>query len=312
MKKISPGKKTRFWRAFRRQWDLQLMVLPAIVVLILFSYLPMSGIIIAFKDFTFRKGIFGSDWVGLKHFQSIITDPFVHRALYNTVMLSLLRLAIVFPAPLIFALMLNEMRFPRLKRVYQTMSYLPYFVSWAIVCAMVPVWLAPNTGFVNSLLQFFGIIKEPVAFLSEPGYFYGLTIILELWKSIGFSAIIYLAAIAGIDQEQYEAAMIDGASKFQKMRYITIPSIRGTVSLLFILSISGILGGNFDVSYLLGNGGNISRSEILQTYNYHMGIIQGRFSYATMVGLMLGVVALAFLLIGNAVIKKLTKTSGLF
>ena len=316
MKKVKMRKDGRFTSnlkiAVTRQWDLQLMILPALVCLAIFSYGPMYGIIIAFKDYTFKQGIIGSDWVGFKHFISIVTDPFVHRSLFNSIGLSLIRLVVVFPAPILLALLFNEMRFGRLKRIFQTISYFPYFVSWAVVCAVAPIWLAPTTGWVNALLQFFGILKEPVTFLAEPGYFWAITIILELWKGIGFSAIIYIAAISGIDQEQYEAATIDGASRFQKIRYITLPSISGTVSLLFILQISGIIGGNFDVSYLLGNNSNASRSMILQTYTYTIGILQGRFSYATAVGLLTSIVSMTLLLLGNFAVKRITKSSGLF
>lgn len=299
-------------RLLRKQWDLHLMVIPAILCLFIFAYLPMYGIIIAFKDYTIRGGILVSPWVGLKHFNSIVTDPFVHRALFNTVMLSLFRLVLLFPMPIILALMFNEMRFLRLKKIFQTISYFPFFVSWAIVCSMTPVWTAPNTGWVNNLLLALGILNEPINLLARANLFYAITMILELWKGTGYAAIIYLAVISGIDQEQYESAMIDGATRIQKIKYITLPSMRGTVSMLFILQISGILGGNFDVSYLLGNSSNASRSSILQTYTYFMGLMNGRFSYATAVGLMLSIVALIFLLAGNYTVKKLAKTDGLF
>jgi putative aldouronate transport system permease protein len=204
------------------------------------------------------------------------------------------------------------MRFPGMKKIFQTISYFPFFVSWAIVCALTPVWMATDTGWVNNLLVGLHIIEQPVPFLARANSFYAITLILELWKGTGYSAIIYLAAIAAIDQEQYEAATIDGANRFQKISYITLPAIMGTVSMLFILQISGILGGNFDVSYLLGNSANLSKSQILQTYTYEMGLMRGRFSYATAVGLMLSVVALIFLIGGNSLIKKLSKTDGLF
>jgi putative aldouronate transport system permease protein len=288
------------------------MTVPAIVCLVIFCYLPMYGVIIAFKEYVIRQGIWGSPWVGLKQFVSIVTDPFVHRALKNTIILSLLRMVILFPAPIVLALLFNEMRFPTLKRIFQTISDFPFFISWAIVCALTPVWLATDTGWVNHLFVALHIIKEPIPFLARANMFYGITLILELWKGMGYSAIIYLAAIATIDQEQYEAATIDGATRFQKIHYITIPAIMGTVTMLFILQISGILGGNFDVSYLLANSANVSRAQILQTYTYEMGLMKGRFSYATAVGLMLSVVALGFLIGGNWLIKKLSKTEGLF
>lgn len=292
--------------------QLHLMVLPALICLLLFAYLPMYGIVIAFKDFGLRKGIMQSPWVGLKHFEIIFKDAFFYRSLFNTVCMSLLRLLIVFPAPIILALMFNEVRGQRTKRILQTISYFPYFVSWAVVCAMVPIWLSPQTGWVNGLLLSLGLIEKPIVFLAEQNMFYGMTLLLELWKGTGFSAIIYIAAISGIDQEQYEAATIDGASRLKKIRYITLPNIAGTVSLLFILQLSGIVAGNFDVSYLLGNASNASRSMILQSYTYTIGIAQGRFSYATAIGLLTSIVSTVFLILGNKLVKKLTHTPGLF
>lgn len=306
------AKDLRSRNSLGNHWQLHLMVLPALICLLLFCYLPMSGIIVAFKDYSVRKGILGSPWAGLKHFESILTDPFIFRALKNTVIMSLLRLVIVFPAPIILALMFNEMRGNRLRKTFQTISYFPYFVSWVVVCAMVPIWLSTQGGWVNAFLQWLGVIDEPIVFLADGEKFYWITIILELWKGTGFSAIIYIAAISGIEQEQYEAATIDGASRFQKMRYITLPSLAGTISLMFILQLSGMINGNFDVSYLLGNSSNSSHSMILQSYTYSVGIAQGRFSYATAVGLITGVVSTILLLAGNKIVKKATKTQGLF
>ena len=295
-----------------RQWDLHLMALPAMLCLLLFAYFPMYGIIIAFKDFAMRKGIFASPWVGLKHFYTIVSDIFIHRSLYNTVCMSLLRLLLVFPAPILLALMFNEVRVSWIKKTFQTISYFPYFVSWAVVCTMFPIWADPNTGWMNAFLQRIGVIREPIVFLAEADMFWGITLILEIWKGTGFSAIIYIAAIASIEQEQYEAALIDGASRLQRIRYITLPGIKGTICMLFILQVSGIIGGNFDVSYLLGNSFNQSKSMILSSYTYSMGIMNGRFSYATAIGLLTSVVSMAFLIVSNLAVKKITRTSGLF
>ena len=300
-------------KLLKNQWDLHLLALPAVLVTLVFAYLPMYGVIIAFKDYIAGtgagQGVLGSPWADplWKHFIRMFEDPFFWRSLKNSVGISLIRIAVLFPAPIILALMFNEIGNSKLKRTYQTISYFPYFIAWPVVCTMVQLWCSPSLGWVNPLLLNLGAISRPITFLSEPGYFWAITIILEFWKGIGFSTIIFLAALSGIDPEQYEAAVIDGASRIQKIRYITWPGITGTVSILFIFQIPGIIGGNFDVSFLLKNAATAEKADILQTYIYEMGMQKGRFSYATAMGLIISIVSLILLLSGNALIKKLTK-----
>lgn len=291
------------------QLDLHLLMLPAMLVILVFSYFPMYGILLAFKDFNPRVGILGSDWIGFENFEKLFSDPFLPRSLFNSIGMSLFRIFLLFPVPIFLALMFNEIRLSKVKRVYQTISYFPYFISWAVVCTMVQMWLSPSQGWVNPLLQSMGLINQPITFLSESNWFWTITLVLEFWKNTGFSTIIFLAAISGVDQEQYEAATIDGASRIKKMRYITWPAIAGTVSLLFILQVPGIIGGNFDVSYLLGNASNAEGSDILQTLIYRKGMQEMDFGYATAASLLTSIISMLLLFLGNRVVKVITKRS---
>ena len=293
---------------------LHLMVLPIIAWLVIFCYIPMFGVQIAFKDFMFNKGILGSPWAGLKHFKDFIVDPNIATVLVNTLGMSAIKVFLMFPVPILFAILLNEVRNAVFKRVTQTISYFPYFISWVIVAFMAVNWLSPSTGFVNKFLIASGIIDEPVLFLGEPNAFWWISLILEIWKSTGWGSIIYLAAIAGIDQEMYEASRIDGASRFRMIWHITLPSIMGTIMVMFILNIGNMLSGglyasNFQVSYLLGNPMNLPRSEIIDTYILKVGITLARYSYASAVGLLSSVVSLVLLLGANTASRKLTNES---
>ena len=292
---------------FRSQWELHALMLPAMIVVLIFSYFPMYGIVLAFKQYNPRLGVLGSEWVGFKHFYRLFKDPFFMRSLINSVGMSFFRIFLLFPLPIFLALMFNEIRNTAVKRVYQTVSYFPYFISWAVVCTMLQLWLSPSVGWVNPFLMKLGIIDKPITFLSEEEYFWPITLIAECWKNIGFNTIIFLAAISGVDQEQYEAATIDGASRIKKIRYITWPAIAGTVSLLFILQIPGIIGGNFDVSYLLGNPSNAERSDILQTLIYRKGMQELDYGYSTAASLVTSITSLILLVTGNKIVKAITK-----
>jgi putative aldouronate transport system permease protein len=307
MKKKDPADLIQRKPRFSTQWELHALMLPALIIVLIFSYFPMYGIILAFKQYNPRLGVLASKWVGFKHFTRLFEDPFFMRSLINSVGMSAIRIFLLFPLPIFLALMFNEIRHSGIKRVYQTVSYFPYFISWAVVCTMLQMWLSPSIGWVNPLLQALGIIDEPITFLSEEDYFWGVTLISECWKNIGFNTIIFLAAISSVDQEQYEAATIDGASRIKKIRYITWPAIAGTVSLLFILSIPGIIGGNFDVSYLLGNPSNAERSDILQTLIYRKGMQELDYGYSTAASLVTSITSLILLISGNKIVKAITK-----
>ncbi|MDI6617810.1 MAG: ABC transporter permease subunit [Clostridiales bacterium] len=284
--------------SIKRQMPLQAMVLPGIIVLLIFSYLPMFGIIIAFKDFTIAKGFLGSPWVGLKHFISFFTDSTFIMAMKNTVILSLLRLLICFPAPIIFALILNEIPYLRYKKVVQTSSYFPHFIAYVVVAALWSNLLDPR-GLVNNFLIGTGLISKPIEFWTDSGKFRILAIIVDIWKEIGWGAIIYIAAIAGINPELYESAKIDGASRIKQIIYITLPSIASTIAIMFILSIGGLFRGNLDQSYLFGNAFNKQTSYIIEYYVLDMGFKTMRYSFATAVNLFQSLISLILLVFAN-------------
>lgn len=291
----------------RRMWaqkNLQLMVLPGILWMILFNYVPMGGIIIAFKKFKITKTISEAPWVGLKYFKEFFQDSNFSDVMINTVGISLLKLFIAFPLPIIFALMINEIRGMKFKRITQTISYLPHFLSWVVLGGILTSWLSKE-GVINDFLMAVHILKEPVSFLGSPVYFWGVALSSDIWKELGWGAIIYLAAISGVDQQIYEAATVDGAGKLQKIFYVTLPSITGTIAIMLILQVSGLLNSNFDQILILKNQVNITRSQVIDTYVYQVGMSLGKYSYATAVGLFKSVIALVLLLFANKTCKKL-------
>lgn len=287
---------------------LQVMALLGVAWMLLFHYGPMYGIVIAFKEYIGIGEITKAPWIGWDHFRAIFEDERMLQVIRNTLGISLLKLAIGFPIPIIFALFLNELRSLRFNRIVQTITYLPHFLSWVILGGILITWLS-DVGVVNDVLMRLGIVKEPIFYLSEPKYFWGIVISSDIWKEFGWSAIIYIAAIAGISPELYEAATIDGAGRFQRMRYVTLPSIKGTISILFILAVGGILNSNFDQILVLKNQLNESMSSVIDIYVYEIGIKQGRFSYSAAVGLVKGVIALILLLIANSFTKRMNQSS---
>ncbi|MCL2059387.1 MAG: ABC transporter permease subunit [Oscillospiraceae bacterium] len=310
----APDMRRRFLRGLRRFWtqlDLQLMILPGILFLAVFAYSPMYGILIAFNNYKLTGPILNSDWTGFKYFEQFLTNKAFMSALQNTILINLLNLAIVFPIPIIFSLLLNEVRSPGFKRLTQSVSYLPHFLSWVIFGGMFINLLAQDTGAINALLVRLGFISEPVLWLGNPNYFYAIAVLTSLIKGLGWSAVIYLAAITGVDQELYDAAKIDGAGRFQCMLNITLPSITGVIVIMLIFSISGLLNSGFDQMFILQNKLNISASEVIDTYVYKVGIREMRFSYAAAVGLSRSVVAFILLFIANFVANRITG-KGLF
>jgi putative aldouronate transport system permease protein len=291
---------SRFWLRLLRQWGLQLMVIPGILWMLVFNYLPMGGIVMAFKNFRLSyKSIFQGAWLGIDNFSEFFKDDYFLITMVNTLGISLLRLLIGFPLPILFALLLNELRNMRFKKIIQTVSYLPHFLSWVVLGGIMITWLS-KSGVINDMLVMLGILKEPVSFLGKPSYFWGLALISDTWKELGWSAIIYLAAIASVDQEMYEAATVDGASRFKKMWFITLPSIKGTIMILFILAVSGVLNSNFEQMLILKNPLNAERATVLDIYVYEMGMGKGRFGYATAIGLFKSVIGTVLLLSANA------------
>lgn len=283
--------------------DLQIMALPAIIFLVVFSYFPMWGIMMAFQNFDIFKGFLRSEWVGVAHFSAFLTDKSFVNIMANTLSISIQRLLFVFPAPIVLALILNEVSSAKFKKTVQTISYLPHFISWVIVAGFTFSFLAVDGGSVNEALLFLGLIDEPINFFSKPELFQPILILANIWKETGFSAIVYLAAIAGIDPTLYEAAQIDGLNRFKQMFYITIPMIVPIVVIFLILAIAGILNAGFEDILLLTkqmtNAILREKAEVIDTYVYRMGIKAGRFSYSTAAGLFKATISVLLLWIGN-------------
>jgi len=297
---------------FSSQLDLQLMVIPAIVWLIIFCYIPMYGIVIAFKDYKIWMGFFSGPWVGLKHFEAFFADKFAINAIKNTLIISGLKLLFGFPAPIIFALLLNEIRSLKFKKFVQSVSYLPFFISWVVLASMLLTILGID-GPINMILLKIGIIDNPISFLAKPEYFRTIAVVSDMWKGIGWSSIIYIAAISSISQEMYESAYIDGATRLQRAIHITIPSIMSTIVILLIMAVSGILGSNFEQHLLLGNAMVLDTAETIDTYVYRMGIQLGRYSFATAISLSRSIVSFFLLLTADRLARLLTQGEhGLF
>ncbi|MCQ6562317.1 ABC transporter permease [Paenibacillus mendelii] len=286
-----------------KQKMLYLMLLPGVIYLIIFSYAPMYGIVLAFKDFSIIKGIMNSPWVGMKHFEKLFADSYFQTVTWNTLKISLLRLLFGFPVPIILALMLNEVRKTAFKRTIQTVIYLPHFISWVIIAGILKVFLTTESGIVNQVIQLFGF--EPIPFLTSNTYFVPMLIVSDILKEAGWGTIIYLAALAGVDPEQYEAAMIDGANRWKRLIYITLPGISVAISIMLILSLSGILNAGFDQIFNLYSPLVYESADIIDTYVFRIGLLSGKYSLATALGLFKSLIALILILITNKIAKAL-------
>jgi putative aldouronate transport system permease protein len=294
-------------RSLLSSWQLYVLLLPSLLWLVVFMYKPMYGVLIAFKDFRPRLGIMDSPWAGLKYFNQFFSTSIAWQVIGNTLKLSIMQLAFAFPVPIIFALMLNQLTNVRYKKTVQTISYAPYFVSNVVVVSIMSVILAPSNGFVNVFLQSLG--SKPLLLMSRPEYFRSLYIISAIWQMMGFNAIIYIAALAGISPDYYEAAMIDGATKMQKIYYIDLPMIFPTVMIMFILAVGRLMTIGYEKVYLMQSGMNLATSEIISTYVYKTGLLTAQYSFATAVGLFNSSVNFILLLITNILAKKLANIS---
>lgn len=289
-----------------RFWPLYLMLLPCIVYYILICYVPMAGSVLAFKDYSFRKGIWGSPWVGFRYFESFFKSYDCFRLIRNTLSVGAIKCILEFPFAIILALLLNEIRSLKFKKVTQTITYLPHFLSSVIIVTMLQRILAPNTGVLNQIISQMGG-DGSTFFLMEAKYFFKILFSMDLWRNIGWDSIIYLAAISSVDLALYEAAEMDGCSKLKKMWHITLPSIRGTIGLLFIMGIGGLLSSGFEQIYLLRTPGNMALADTLDTYVVRVGLQGGQFGYATAIGLIQGIVGLVMVIICNRICKKTTE-----
>ncbi|WP_125666549.1 ABC transporter permease [Paenibacillus baekrokdamisoli] len=282
-----------------------MMVVPAILFIFIFSYIPMYGTLMAFQDYNIFKGFWHSPWVGFKHFRMFFDSPDFWTVMRNTIVISLLKLVVGFPAPILLALMLNEVRKVAFKRIVQTLSYLPHFMSWVIVAGFTMSMLSTDNGSVNILLQALHLIREPINWLSTSDYFWGILISSNVWKEIGFASIIYLAAIAGVNPDMYEAASIDGASKLKQIFLITIPAIMPVIIIFMILAVGNLLTAGFeDILLLATNPALRDVSDVLDTYVFRVGIKSSRFSYATAVGLYKAIISIGLLTMANLIARR--------
>ena len=289
-------------------WPLYVMLLPAIIYYILICYVPMAGNVLAFKEYSFKKGIWGSDFVGLRYFEAFFKSYDCIRLIKNTLTVGFIKCILEFPFAIILALLLNELKNMKFKKVSQTITYLPHFLSSVIIVTMIQRLLAPNNGVINQIIAGLGG-EGDTFFLMEAKYFLGILFSMDLWRNIGWDSIIYLAAISSVDTSLYEAAQMDGCGKLKRMWHITLPGIRGTIGLLFIMGVGGLLSSGFEQIYLLRTPGNMQLADTLDTYVVRVGLQGGQFGYATAIGLIQGLVGLVLVVITNKICKKLTEVS---
>lgn len=291
-----------------KHWHCYLFLLPAIAFFIVFSYIPMYGITLAFKDYRILDGIMGSPWTGFKYFEQLFSSVIFYDVLKNTLVLSFLNLIFLMPAPVIFALMINEVPNGIFKKSVQTISYLPHFISWIILSGIILELLSPSRGAINYIINLFG--GEAVHFITEERYFRSILIISGIWQSVGWSSIVYLAAMAGISSEQLEASVIDGASRMQKIRYIVLPEIASVFSVMLILQVGKVLNSNFEQIFNLYNPQVYGVADVIDTYVYRMGLVKQEYSYTTAVSLFKNVIGFILIIITNQISKKLTDNEG--
>lgn len=298
-------KKSEFKIALKRDWQLYLLLLIPIITVIVFSYAAYPGLRMVFMDYKPAKGYAGSEWVGLDTFAKIFKDKDFHRALRNSLTFNLLDLIVGFPVPIILALMLNELRFPRFKKVSQTILYLPHFLSWVIIGSVAYTIFKPSSGLVNIVLQNMGVIEQGIPFLTEKWHWAVTYLMIGVWYGMGWGSIIYLAAISGVSGELYEAAMIDGANRWKRMWHITLPGIKGTIVTLLIMNLGRIMGSNFERLDVFGNTQVREFQYQLAIYVYEKGLQGGKFSQSTAVGLFQSLVGLALVILADRIAKKL-------
>lgn len=295
------------WKAIRKNWELYLFVLPAVASVILFSYVPMYGVQIAFKDFRPIKGIWGSEWVGFDHFMRFFDSYYFWDLIWNTAGISLYSIAVGFPIPILLALAMNELRVGFFKRFVQTVTYAPHFISTVVMAGIIIAFLSPVSGMVNHVIQWFG--GEPVAFLMKAEWFKTVYVLSDVWQGMGWGTIIYLAALAGIDPVLHEAAVMDGASRMRRIWHINLTGIRPTMIIVLILSTGGILSVGFEKILLLQNSLNMETSDVISTYVYRSGLLQAQYGFSAAVGLFNAVVNFVILVLVNSLARRTNNAS---
>lgn len=304
-----PKKKINYAVYFKNNWQLYVLILPAIIYFIVFNYMPLYGIQIAFKDFKAVFGISGSKWVGFKHFENFFHAYYFKRLLANTLLLNVYNLLWSFPVPIILAILLNQIKGPKIKRFIQTSIYVPYFISTVVLAGMLYIFLSPTSGIFNILRQAFGM--KAVDFMSDAKAFRTIYIVSGIWQSAGWGTILYIASLSGVDPSLYEAAEIDGASIWQKIRYIDVPSIVPVIVMVFILDCGKLLSSNTDKALVMQTAGNIPTSDIIGVYVYNVGLGSGQFSYTTAIGLFINIINFIIIITANQISKKISDV-GLF
>lgn len=294
---------------WKKNYFLYLLLAPALILTLIFKYIPMYGAIIAFKDFSPIRGIMGSEWVGLKHFEKFLASPNFDVILMNTLKLSFLGLIFSFPVPILLALMLNQVRKAAVKKNIQLFLYAPNFISVVVVVGMLFIFLSP-TGPINQLTTW--ITGQPIMFMSEPEYFRWIYILSDIWTGAGWASIIYVAALANVDPELHNAANLDGANLLQRIRHIDLPTIRPIMAIVFILAAGGIMSIGFEKAYLMQTSMNLPSSEIIATYVYKVGLQSGDYAYSAAVGLFNSIINVILLVTVNLIVKKLNEGEGLY
>lgn len=297
-----------FFKDMKKQAGLQSMVWPGIIAMIIFSYLPIYGLVIAFKNYTVIDTLESAKWVGLDNFMIAFKDKYFWGSVGNTLAISFLKLLIGFTVPIVLAIMINEAKEGPFKRLVQTISYLPHFLSWIVLGGMIITWMS-STGMLNEILVWIGFLEEPQNFLLDKDKYWFIAVLSDVWKEAGWGTILYLATMAGIDISYYEAAKIDGASKIKQIISITIPLMKNIICLNFILTVSGLLRSNLDQTLVLMNAQNRVKAEVIDSYVYRMGITQGDFSYAAAVGLGISIVSVILLVMANYLTSKINDES---
>lgn len=300
---FAPGASKRI----KKHWQFYLLVLLPVAYLIIFKYVPMGGVLIAFKEYNVVQGIWDSPWVGLKYFEQFLESPYFWNYIRNTIVVSLYGLAVGFPAPILLALLLNEIRNGWFKKTVQMVTYAPYFISTVIMVSIVIVALSPNVGMVNNVLRLFGF--EGIDFMGRPELFKSIYVWSDVWQFTGYGAIIYIAALAGVNPELYEAAKVDGATRFQKIWNIDLPSIFPVMVILLILNVGSMMSVGFEKMYLMQNPLNLESSEIISTYVYKVGLLNANFSFSTAIGLFNSVINLFLIVTVNAIARRLSESS---
>lgn len=294
------------WKKIKKSKYLYLMMLIPIVYYVLFHYMPLYGVLIAFKDYKVAKGVWGSPWVGFKWFAKFLTDEYFWKLVRNTLLLNIYGLLWGFPIPVVLALMLNEVTHSGFKRIIQSVSYLPHFISTVVVCGMVMNFLSLD-GIINRFVAFLGFDK--IQFMLLPEWFRTVFTASGIWQTCGWTSIIYLSALTAVDQEVLEASMIDGANRFQKIRYVTLPSIAPTISIMLIMQLGKLMSLGYEKIILLYNGSTYETADVISSYVYRRGILNHDFSYSTAVGLFQSVVGVLLLVSSNAITKKMSENS---